>query len=127
MTHPLSAAELQASEGGHPYLITHDGFLVDLTDVMVRHDRVAFYRHPNGGGFVAENSYVPLHIQIPWNVTVFEGTIVFDNADLASAGTRICGNVSRVSRVAHQEDLLLIERAAKERMARRTAWNRAGY
>lgn len=100
---------------------TSDGFVFDLASGVcrIRNGKVTrFYRHPYGAGFVAESSYVPSGILIPWWMTVYEDTVVFDDADLASVGRALCGNTSRASRVATEEDQDLIQQAKQAREIR---------
>lgn len=103
---------------GSKFVLVAGGFQVNLLDTM-RKDGVAFYRQVTeqgqGGGFVAETSYVPPHIPIPFDAIVYENTRVFDHADLAGASHRVSGNVSRVSEVIRPEDLHLVRMAKRKR------------
>lgn len=103
---------------GSKFALVADGFQVNLLDTM-RKDGVAFYRQVTeqgqGGGFVAETSYVPPHIAIPFDFIVYGNTRVFDRADLAGARHRISGNISRVSEVIRPEDLHLVQMAKRQR------------
>lgn len=107
------------------FITTEDGFKINLLDTMLR-GSVAFYRQATsdgrGGGFVAANSYVPPHIAIPHDWTIYENTRVFDDADLAGAGPRIVGLVYRVSKILQQDELPLLEAARMRRVSLRAQW-----
>jgi len=124
MTHPL--VEKIDDELGR-FITVPDGFTVDLLQMLSR-GGVTFYRQAtpggHGGGFVAETSYVPPHIAIPWDCVVYENTRVFDNADLASAGTRIVGNVYRVSEILRSKDFPLLRQAARRRRQLHLEWRK---
>lgn len=121
MTHPLSEIRKLSR-----FIVTGLGFRIDLSDTMER-GGVLFSRHVTpdgkGGGFVAATSYVPPTVAVPWDCVVFEETRVLDNADFVSAGTRISGNVYKVSHILRPDERYLLLEAAEYRAWVRSQWD----
>lgn len=120
MARPLSDLKSRSR-----HIVTPDGFTVDLLQTVAR-GNLTFYRQATadgrGGGFVAESSYVPEHIAIPWDCVVYENTRVLDTADLVSSGPRISGNMYRISEILRDHDLPLLELAAQCRQRLHAEW-----